>query len=174
MEVWKPIPGYGGVYYASSSGKIKSVNRLVKRRGGYWREKGKLLKPGIVDGYKRVELYKQGVSKGFSIHYLVLITFVGPRPAEYVCRHLDGDRLNNHFTNLCWGTIQDNSDDKFLHGTLARGESAGTSKLNNEQVTEVRSLAAARVSQTVIAKRFKVTQPAVSYIVNRINWKHIP
>ena len=32
-------------------------------------------------------------------------------------RHLDGDATNNHHTNLCWGTPQDNSDDRRRHGT---------------------------------------------------------
>jgi hypothetical protein len=31
-------------------------------------------------------------------------------------RHLDGDKLNNHRTNLCWGTQAENMRDVVAHG----------------------------------------------------------
>ena len=51
-EIWKDIPGYEGKYQASTLGKIKSLDRMVKyenhRTGSaYCRPmKGRILKPG--------------------------------------------------------------------------------------------------------------------------------
>ena len=38
-ETWKPVPGYGGHYEASSIGRIRSVDRVVVKR----HQSGKLI-----------------------------------------------------------------------------------------------------------------------------------
>jgi len=47
----------------------------------------------------------------------VLETFVGPRPYNMECRHLDGNKLNNNLDNVCWGTHTENSKDSIDHLT---------------------------------------------------------
>jgi hypothetical protein len=49
-------------------------------------------------------------------HGLVLETFVGPRPVGQECLHDDGDPLNNHLSNLRWGTHAENMADRVRHG----------------------------------------------------------
>jgi hypothetical protein len=48
----------------------------------------------------------------------VLLAFVGPRPEGRLCCHRDGNCRNNHYTNLYWGTPQENGADTARHGTL--------------------------------------------------------
>lgn len=39
------------------------------------------------------------------VHELILLAFVGPRPAaNYTARYIDNDRDNCQLTNLCWAT----------------------------------------------------------------------
>lgn len=46
-------------------------------------------------------------------------------------RHLDGDRLNNHLTNLVWGTYEENRADKIRDGRAH--------KLTYDQIRYIRS-----------------------------------
>jgi len=58
-------------------------------------------------GYRRVRL--QG--KTFKVHRLVAEAFV-PNPEGLPnVLHLDGDRENNHYTNLRWSNTQSNHED---------------------------------------------------------------
>ncbi len=55
-------------------------------------------------GYRRVRI--QG--KNFKVHRLVADAFVpNPDNLPYVL-HLDGDRTNNHYSNLIWSLKQSN------------------------------------------------------------------
>lgn len=54
----------------------------------------------------------------FTVHRLICSAFHGPCPKNMMSRYLDGNKTNNSPDNLCWGTAQDNSDDKWLHGTI--------------------------------------------------------
>lgn len=51
-------------------------------------------------------------------HRVVCAAWNGvPFGPDLLVRHLDGDASNNHYNNLAWGTPQENSDDRRLHGT---------------------------------------------------------
>ena len=55
-------------------------------------------------GYRRVRI--QG--KNFKVHRLVAEAFV-PNPSHFPhVLHLDGNRTNNHFSNLVWSASQSN------------------------------------------------------------------
>lgn len=120
-----------------------------------------------------VTLYSPTTTREVGIHVLVLESFVGPRPEGLLCRHLDGNGFNNHWLNLCWGTHVENEADKQRHGTTARGEGHGCSKLTEPMVHEIRRLCDQGVVQDRIAEMFGVTQVMVSYIKCRKFWSHI-
>jgi len=65
-------------------------------------------------GYRRVRL--QG--KTYKIHRLVAEAFV-PNPAGLPnVLHIDGDRSNNHYTNLEWSNRQSNQRIRSVHSIL--------------------------------------------------------
>lgn len=54
------------------------------------------------------------------IHHLVALAFIGPRPegrAGARVRHLDCNPLNNHFSNLAYGTPEQDVADSIANGT---------------------------------------------------------
>ena len=123
-ERWRPISGFAR-YEVSDLGRVKShCGRRAVR----------ILKPVIRDGYGFVKL---GRDHDLPIHHLVLETFVGPRPAEMECRHLDGCRSNNRLSNLVWGTKSENYADRRGHGTANDGERHGHAKLTNDLVLAI-------------------------------------
>lgn len=133
-ENLKPIPKYDG-YYADEFGRIYSY------RSGNQR----LLSQRIHKGYYRVNLKNKG-GNGICtepVHKLVLEVFVGERPEGMVCRHLNGNPLDNRLLNLCWGTPKQNAQDSIRHGTAAclrNGERAVASKLMLSDIYEIKWL----------------------------------
>jgi hypothetical protein len=74
-----------------------------------------------------------------------------------------------HPKHLRWATHKENEADKSGHGTVARGERHGHSRLTPEDVSKIKKLAGA-ISQREIAKRFGIGQQNVSDIVCGRRW----
>ena len=113
-ETWLPIPGYEDEYEASDQGRIRSVDRVVQFSDGRRRHyRGQILKPRLTKyGYPVVGLRQ----RAHHVHRLVLETFVGPRPPDMQCRHLDDVKTNNKLANLVWGTVRENRMDSVRNG----------------------------------------------------------
>lgn len=115
--IWKDIPDYIGLYQVSDTGLVRSLDRVVtqKNRSGYGdltrTYKGKLLKPRYdKDGYKKVELNKQGYRpKYVFVHRLVALSFVSGYFDGAVVNHIDGNKANNLKDNLEWCTVKSNN-----------------------------------------------------------------
>jgi hypothetical protein len=71
--------------------------------------------------------------------------------------------------HLYWGLPVENMADQVIHGTRARGERQGNSKLTEAVVIEIRRLAGV-VPQTEIAARFNLSKQQVSKIIRRERW----
>jgi hypothetical protein len=120
-ERWLPVPGYEGLYEASSLGMVRSLDRIVRTRG-----RGTRLSPGRVlafgtydDGHKHVTFSRDGKTRTFTVHSVILAAFVGPRPEGMQIRHFpDRDPANNRLDNLLYGTAKENMEDRDdWHGT---------------------------------------------------------
>jgi len=112
-ERWLPVVGYEGAYEVSDQGRVRSVDRLVHRRGLVSiRLRGMVLRPALRDGYLFVAL--SGTSH--RVHRLVLAAFVGPAaPGEVAC-HWNDDGTDNRLTNLRWGSRVTNAVDAIRNG----------------------------------------------------------
>jgi len=116
-EEWRAIPGYEGLYEASSVGRFRSLDRIAGGRRP-WRVKGRVLKPSLnPNGYPFVVLSRDGVPKSMALHRLVALAFLGPRPAGLEVCHNDGDKLNSAIANLRYDTASANAYDSVRHGT---------------------------------------------------------
>lgn len=143
--VWKTIPSLKGYYQASNTGLIKSVDRFVNgfsARAGkpvMIHRKEKMLSQNVRgNGYKSVCICVDGAMKTEQVHKLVLMAFRGVRPKGLVACHNDGNPDNNNITNLRWDWPSENYKDIEKHGTRAKGEKVGTSKLTKQEVIEIK------------------------------------
>lgn len=168
---FRKIPGFPR-YAIDENGTVLSICRYGGRDAP-WSEAKRLRTYANTDGYLFVGLCRDGKVHWKRIHALVLSSFVCPRPAGMQTRHLDGDKKNNHVSNLQWGTGSQNYSDMVVHGTASRGEKCGASKLKSSDVLEIRQRYANGESLRVLANEFHVTKGSVWFIVTRRNWKHI-
>lgn len=112
MEIWKKIDER---YEISSYGRVKSLERDVRRRYGFRHKKEQILKPQILggkQGYYAVYLYDEKTKKQVwrYVHRLVAEAFI-PNPNNYEeVNHKDENKLNNNVENLEWCTSRYNSN----------------------------------------------------------------
>lgn len=159
----KQVPGFPG-YYASEDGHVWSA------RSGLLKEK-KLT--SRADGYLVTGMmHPDGRDLVRCVHEIVLETFTGPKPIGFCCRHMDGDKTNNHVTNLRWGTYAENNADIFKHyGNWSRA------KLLPDQVEQIRSRYVkgkapnVRGNATELAKEFGVSKSLIHTIARGEVWR---
>ena len=114
-EAWMPIKGYEGLYEISNFGNVKRCSRKIyhdKLLGDkeFYILPEILLRHNILKGYHYAHLKKDGTSKGFRIHRLVALHFIGEPPGpEYQINHIDGNKANNRADNLEWVTPRQNT-----------------------------------------------------------------
>ena len=140
-EIWKDIPDYEGSYQVSNMGRVRSVDRVVTFNDGSMRKyKGKVLKPAITHrGYERVVLCIDNGLTNKTVHRLVLETFkphVNMNDLEV--NHMDGNKLNNHLTNLEWLTRRDNMLHAHNTGLINnKGERNPNAKFSKVDILEI-------------------------------------
>jgi len=115
---WHPVPDFPG-YYASRCGLVGSDKVRSDCKGAALRpDEVRILRPGREASsrkYQKVVLRRGGKSHTRKVHQMVLEAFVGAKPDGMVCRHLDGNPLNNSIGNLVWGTVRENALDRIRH-----------------------------------------------------------
>lgn len=174
-EKWLPVRGYEGIYEVSNWGRVRSVERLVKHsRGGTLKIRARTRKLGKNShGYLHVTLRKNGAVKTLKVHRLVasqfVLNFVGQLDDEvgFEVNHLDGNKTNNHATNLEYVTAAGN----IQHARDVLGNPGG--KLSSPDVIEIRRLRAAGLLLREIADAFAVSQSTICHIVNCKTWKDV-
>lgn len=162
----KPIPSYPG-YYVDVLGNIYSV-RSGKEIVISQRIHKDYLHVTVRDTNSPVRRHKEPV------HKLVLQAFRGHRPHGFVCRHLNGNCLDNRLVNLKWGTQKENMLDSIKHGTAAflrHGENANGSKLKLKQVFQIRWLYKFGYKQKELATWFDISQKHISDITRGRTWE---
>lgn len=117
---FRPIPGFPG-YGVDLNGGVWSLS-------SNWRGYGaRMLSPCFdSDGYPMVRLVLKGRRVRKKVHAVVALALLGPKPTpHHEVRHLNGCKIDNHPTNLAWGTRKENASDRDRHGRTARGERNG-------------------------------------------------
>lgn len=97
--MWKDIKDYEGLYQVSDEGYVR---RILKDGST------KLLKNRPNGKYYTVCLSKKCEKKGFNVHRLVAETFLEKPEGKSEVNHKDGDKHNNHISNLEWVTPKEN------------------------------------------------------------------
>lgn len=174
---WRDIPGFEGHYKISEYGDVMSCERVIesaRHASGTKRLKSKVMKVQVYRGYRTICLRVGNKVTRAKIHHLVAAAFIGPWPEGAECvRHRDDVRLNNHYSNLVYGTIAQNVADSIRFGTFTRGERNGRAKLTNRQVAGIKRRLFQGARTRDLAEQYGVSQPAICDIKAERNWAHI-
>ena len=161
-RVWKSIPDYPQ-YYASSDGQILSL-----------KSKRPLIMKQMVskDGHKYVFMYVDGKMKKMWVHRAVLFSWKGLPQKGDEGRHLNDHPDNNDISNLEWGTRLENVNDKRINGGQPMGERAGTHKLTEAQVIEIRGLYGEKTLRE-LAAIYGVSHTCIRRAALGIKWAYL-
>lgn len=152
-EKIKEIKGYEGVYAVTTEGRIWSIRRKIWL--SYF-----LTGPG--KKYCTVRLCFEGKVVDKKVHRLVGEAFIKNPHNKPQINHRNGDKLDNRVSNLSWATSRENM------------QHAGDTGLNKHiKLTFVEKILICKmknilnVKQVDLARRFKVSSPAIRYIVKQ-------
>jgi hypothetical protein len=159
-------------YYVTEDG---DVYRLWKFKGF---KKLKLYKNRY--GYLKIDLSTDGQNKNYAIHRLVAEVYHSNPDNLPQVNHIDGDKSNNHISNLEWCNNSHNQKHAYQIGLQKRqsrkGEMGNNSKLTNEDIKWIRNNYIPNhniFGQRAISQKFNISQSQISFIVNKKTWKHI-
>ena len=94
----KDVKGYEGIYTIDEYGNI------------YTNKYSKFLNYCIdKDGYKKVKLSKNRISKTFFVHRLVALNFIENKYQKPFVNHINGKKSDNKVCNLEWVTASENT-----------------------------------------------------------------
>lgn len=117
QEDWKDINGFEGYYQISNFGRVKSVERVVKRKNGTIMKVSEKIRKLFytTDNYSYVVLSKNGKHKTFLVHRLVAENFLS-NPNNLPCvNHKDENKQNDCVDNLEWCSYEYNNTYKNIH-----------------------------------------------------------
>ena len=86
--------------------------------------------------------------------------------------HSCGNRWCLNPKHLRWATPKENEADKIAHGTSPVGENNGAAKINADIVRGIRQNSE-QLSQSALARRYGLSQSAVSMIARGKRWGHV-
>lgn len=167
-EVWKEIPNTNGRYKVSSHGRVwQDITRI--------RNRSITRHPEIMHqfrnrkGYPCVNVTYISGQVTHAVHALVAAAFIGPCPEGLQCNHKDGDKTNNHASNLEYVTLIDNIRHAEANGL--RGIKAH--RLTDNQVKDIFSLWQMGLTQRQIAANFGVSQRTVWEVLHRLSYRDV-
>jgi hypothetical protein len=156
-EIWKPIPEYGGLYYASNMGRIKKHDGNKIMRQNFSR--GYLIL-GLTDYYHN--------RKTVRVHRLIALTFKNvDKRKNLEVNHINGIKADNRDTNLEWIKHSENLKKTFILGNK-------TKKLTPVMVKEIKELLKDNTMfQKDIAIKYNVSCSTISEINKNKKWTGI-
>lgn len=163
---WLPIPSAPD-YAVSNTGIVRRMTPSKSNRS----RPGRVMKQTIDQcGYPRVAVGKN--RQPIHVHKLVAEAFIGHRPQDMTVDHLDGNKLNNHATNLEYVTRAENVRRAHRDGKYPSGEGKPSAKLTEAQVLSIAGQLDRR-SNCSLAREFGVSDVAIRKIRLGSTWSHV-
>ena len=154
--IWKTIEGTNGEYQVSDTGLVRATKT------------GRVLRPTVSrQGYERVCLFKMDRERRYRVHRLVAAAFI-PNPDNLPqVNHIDGNKRNNHVSNLEWITNEDNMRHAKEHGLRAGHERFCESKKKRVIATHI-ATGEQIVFDSILAARKAIGTCHVQEVLNGI------
>ena len=89
-------------------------------------------------GYKLARFSVFGKGKNYNLHRLVAELYVDNPQNKPCVNHIDGNKLNNHYTNLEWVSWKENMNHKIYTLGIGLGETHSQSKVPNKIVSYIK------------------------------------
>ena len=159
---------FEGRFMITDFGRLFSIN-------GRW--KGiRLLKPNIgkKEGYYIANLRMKPKNKHIRIHQLVGEHFVDNPNNKPQLNHKDGNKLNNHYSNLEWCTIAENIKHAVRTGLMNfKGENHHNAKLTEKQVYEIHAMRKEGFIMRLIGEKYGINRRHIGDILYGVCWPHV-
>ena len=167
QETWKPIADQP-LFEVSNFGRIKCLEHVSPK--GY-RIKERVCKQSRNHGYLEVGSL-QGSKFGRLVHRQVAAAFIPNPDVKPQVNHKDGNKANNHVSNLEWVTASENHQHAFDTGLnkAVKGSDHSQAKLTESDVVQIRN---SSETLRVLATRFGVSRGAISDIRRKRTWAHV-
>lgn len=169
------LNGFEGIYKVSDKGDVCSLDRISNNGLGSDRKlKGKIIAQwNNHRGYALVTLHKNSKKVSIPVHILVAKSFIDNPENKPEVNHKDGNKLNNHYTNLEWATRLENQQHSvYVLGKHHAGEKHYNAKLTVAVVVKMRELfKTGKYSKTEIGRMFGLEKDHAINIINNKCWK---
>lgn len=183
-EKWVPIT-FGEVdnpphYDVSNYGRLRSFQSATpaRRAAEVDHSGGTLIKGSVIQGYRSLNIRSAGKTLNRYVHKLVAEHFVTrERPEQTFVIHLDHDKQNNYYQNLCWVTKEEMIEHNRNNPNLKNRPT--TRRTSNYKLTESKVKIIKKLLRNdknrlkMIAKQFGITHTQLNRIRSGENWKHV-
>lgn len=163
-EIFVDVRGFEGRFKISNFGRWMSTGGKTKLPN---------ISTGGKDscGYRSVYMRNKPNNLIRRLHCLVAEHFIpNPHNKPFV-NHIDGNKINNHYSNLEWVTAKENSEHAISIGLHDRkGIKHHNHKLTEAKVKEMRALASIGISHRIIGEKFGVCRRQATDVINKVNW----
>ena len=169
-EEWKDVIGFEQYFMVSDHGRVWS------------KRSNKVLSQGMSKTGYPVISTRLGGRKGKAIckkvHRWVAEAFIGVMEKGLYVNHKDGDKTNNHVSNLEWCTASENMKHAYESGllTVKTWEENPHSKLNTESVRYIRENYrpySSTFGQRALARKFSVNKTTIERVIKNESYRSI-
>lgn len=160
-EEWRVVPEFED-YLVSNLGRIMSIKH----------NKRYIISLSMGRGYWNVTFWMNNKSKLFGVHRIVAKAFIPNPENKREVNHIDGNKINNHVSNLEWNTSKENKQHAVKMQLVAYGSQKPSSKLKESDIPIIRKLHLIdKVSQNQIARDYKVSVFTIHSIFKGKTWR---
>jgi hypothetical protein len=152
--------------------RYKDTNLQVTKDGKVFGPRGERKVVLRSDGYTQVGTR----TANYLTHRLVAEMYVPNPNNKPQVNHKDGDKTNNHYTNLEWVTNSENQKHAYDNGFKSGwqgSENPPTTKLTEKDVETAFYLKSIGWMTKDIAKELGVAPNTMSYVLNKKSWRSI-
>jgi hypothetical protein len=173
-EKWLPCIGYEGSYEVSSEGRVRSVDRIILKKGYPCPYEGKILIQRLNQrGYPFVRFHSNNKGLERNPHRLVAEAFIpNPENKKYV-NHINGIKTDCRAVNLEWNTNSENQKHAYKLGLQPskKGENNSNTVLKDSDVTLIKLRYNSGLKISEVSKELNINMSILRQIIYGRTWR---